>query len=292
MKALLAILVAAAAFLAAQEPAQIRKNVIIMRQSDGNVGFVSAEMMPGSVIKSAPYSAQAVNEFTQTLGDGTRIHRKSSGGVYRDSEGRTRREEVGMIGAMLPAGDMPQLTFISDPVAGVSYVLNATDKTAQRSEIAAGTFSLPVAPPPAGVGAVGPTVVQHRSAGVVAAGMAGDFATFRTSISSAQNTRPESLGTKSIEGVQAEGTRTTTVIPAGEIGNDRPIETVFESWYSTQLKTVVMSRQSDPRMGDTVFRLTGITLGEPSRSLFEVPAGYSVISGPKMPTATTTPHAH
>jgi hypothetical protein len=289
MKALLALLVLPAAFLAAQEPAQIRgKNVFIMRHTDGNVGFVSAEMLPGSVVKGAPYSAQAVNEFTQTLGDGTRISRKSSGGVYRDSDGRTRREEVGMIGAMLPAGDMPQLTFISDPAAGVSYVLNATDKTAQKSEIAGG-FGLPVPPPPPlppGTAGTGPVVIQYRAAGVMTSAIS---ATLKAPASLTQNTRSESLGTKNIEGVEAEGTRTTTTIPAGEIGNDRPIQTVFESWYAPQLKTVVMSRQSDPRMGDTVFRLTGITLGEPSRSMFEVPAGYTVTSGPKM--ATTIQHA-
>jgi hypothetical protein len=288
MKALLAILVLPAAFLAAQEPAQVRKNVVIMRHVDGNAAFVSAEMLPGSVVKGAPYSAQAVNEFTQTLGDGTRISRKSNGGVYRDSDGRTRREEVGMIGAMLPTGDMPQLTLISDPVAGVSYVLNATDKTAQKSEIAAG-FGLPAPPPPPlppGPAATGPVVIQYRAAGVATAAIS---ATLKAPTALTQNTRSESLGTKNIEGVEAEGTRTTTVVPAGEIGNDRPIQTVFESWYSPQLKTVVMSRQSDPRMGDTVFRLTGITLGEPSRSMFEVPAGYTVTSGPKM--ATPIQHA-
>ena len=92
--------------------------------------------------------------------------------------------------------------------------------------------------------------------------------------------KTESLGKQTIEGVEAEGTRNTTTIPAGEIGNERPIEIVFERWYSPELQTVVMTRHADPRVGETVYRLTNISRDEPPRSLFEVPADYSVKEGP------------
>jgi hypothetical protein len=88
--------------------------------------------------------------------------------------------------------------------------------------------------------------------------------------------KTESLGKQTIEGVEAEGTRNVTTIPAGEIGNDRPIEIVFERWYSPELQTVVMTRHSDPRFGETTYRLTNISREEPARSLFEVPAGYTI----------------
>jgi hypothetical protein len=96
-----------------------------------------------------------------------------------------------------------------------------------------------------------------------------------------KNVQKESLGTQMIEGVQAEGTRTTMTIPAGAIGNDLPIKIVSERWYSPELQTVVMSKHSDPRMGDTVYRLTGINRSEPARALFEAPSDYTVASDEK-----------
>ena len=84
-----------------------------------------------------------------------------------------------------------------------------------------------------------------------------------------------------MEGVEVEGTREVTTIPAGQIGNERPIEMVFERWYSPRLQTVVMSRRSDPRMGETVYRLTNVNLSEPPASLFQVPAGYRSRNGPQ-----------
>jgi len=89
----------------------------------------------------------------------------------------------------------------------------------------------------------------------------------------------ESLGRQSIEGVEAEGTRTTVTIPAGAIGNERPIQIVSERWYSPELQLVVMTRHSDPRFGETTYRLTNISRAEPDRALFEVPAGYTVKEG-------------
>lgn len=68
----------------------------------------------------------------------------------------------------------------------------------------------------------------------------------------------ESLGEREIEGVTAEGTRITMTIAAGSIGNEHPLETVVESWYSAELKTVLLIERSDPRFGKSVFRLTGI----------------------------------
>jgi TonB family protein len=90
----------------------------------------------------------------------------------------------------------------------------------------------------------------------------------------------ESLGKQNVEGVEAEGTRSTVTIPAGEIGNERPIDIINESWYSSELQTLVMTRHSDPRFGESSYRLTNIDRSEPARSLFEVPADYTLKSGP------------
>ena len=89
----------------------------------------------------------------------------------------------------------------------------------------------------------------------------------------------ETLGKQTIEGVEAEGTRTTVTIPAGAIGNERAIQITSERWYSPELQLVVMTRHSDPRFGETTYRLTNISRAEPDRTLFEVPAGYTVKDG-------------
>lgn len=86
--------------------------------------------------------------------------------------------------------------------------------------------------------------------------------------------RTEKLGTKEFDGVAAEGTRTTMTIPAGEIGNVRAIDITSERWYSPELRVVVFSRRSDPRFGDTTYRLTNIVRAEPDPALFQIPPDY------------------
>jgi hypothetical protein len=100
----------------------------------------------------------------------------------------------------------------------------------------------------------------------------------------AGETKTEQLGKRMIEGVEAEGTRTTMTIPANSVGNDLPIEVVSESWFSPELKTVVMSTRKDPRFGETTFRLRNVRLGAPLASLFEVPADYKITAEPHIKT--------
>jgi TonB family protein len=290
-----------------------------------NFIFVASEMnADGKLVKGAPYSAQAVTETTQTLGDGNRIINKSTATIYRDSEGRTRREQtLRVMGPFATAGEPPQTIFINDPVAGVNYALDTRSKVAHkmppmrfefklRSEgvgggIGIGTGGAPGVgvraggPPP---GMSGPMVFERTAppAGMVVGGpppgMPGEGTTrvFERSVTPPpageggmvfqwqgpreDNARNESLGKQAIEGVEAEGTRKTVEIPVGEIGNERPIEIVFERWYSPELQVVVMTKHSDPRFGETTYRLMNINRSEPARELFEVPADYTVKAPP------------
>nr|AUN37689.1 hypothetical protein [uncultured bacterium] len=102
-------------------------------------------------------------------------------------------------------------------------------------------------------------------------------------VASSGDVKEEQLGNMSIEGVQAQGTRVTTTIPAGEIGNDRPIQIVDERWYSPDLQMTVMTKHSDPRTGETNFRLSNINRSGPPAYLFEIPPGYAVKPGPQLP---------
>lgn len=262
-------------------------DVLFFRQGAGEPGpitvdFIGAEMsFSDQPVKGAPYTADAVTETTQTLADGNRISRKSTSTVYRDSEGRTRREEtMAAIGPWAAAGDPPQTIFIHDPVAGADYVLNPQTHTAHKLPSGAG-FAMAARPGP------GKQVVAmsrgRMSAQVAAAAKAGETATLETA--GPQRVRAdikkESLGKRMIEGVEAEGTRSTVTIPAAAIGNERPITSVSERWYSPALQTVVMSQRSDPRFGDTAYRLINIRAGDPPPALFEVPSDYTIQDGPQ-----------
>jgi hypothetical protein len=258
---------------------------------DHTFTFISSEMsFDGKVVKGAPYSAEAVTEVTQTLGDGNRIVRKSTASVYRDSEGRTRRDQThGTIGPFAAAGDPPQTFFINDPVSGFNFILDPRTRTARklplprienlppgaRPEVRVEERVFHQPAPAPGAATPGTRVMIYKNEGEAP----GPYRTPK------QGPRPkkESLGKQTIEGVEADGTRITITIPAGEIGNERPIQIVTERWYSPELQTVVMSKNSDPFVGDSVYRLTNINRNEPARSLFEVPADYKIKDVPPPP---------
>jgi hypothetical protein len=231
----------------------------------GGARFLGAEAgMPGRVVKNAPYSADAVTESTQTLPDGNHIRQNSSSRVYRDTEGRTRREQsLSALGGLALSANLPQVVFINDPVGGVSYALNPRDRTATKSTFAAGGRGGPRG---------GPNQQQKQANQNPPSPQRG----LRGGPAANQNIKTESLGRQMIEGVQADGTRTTMTIPAGQMGNELPIQIVSESWYSPELQTVVLSKRTDPRMGETLFKLANISRSEPPRALFEAPADFKV----------------
>ncbi len=116
------------------------------------------------------------------------------------------------------------------------------------------------------------TAGQAGAATWVSAGSGGGAA---WSVSGYPSTKEE-LGEQAIEGVTAKGTRTTTTIPAGAIGNELPISITSEEWFSTDLKVLVMTKHADPRSGETTYRLMNIVRTEPNPSLFDLPAGVTV----------------
>lgn len=103
------------------------------------------------------------------------------------------------------------------------------------------------------------------------------------------DTKTESLGMQTIEGVEAEGTRTVTTIPAGAIGNERPIDIVYERWYSKDLQVIVSSRHSDPRFGDQTYKLTNISRANPDGTLFTLPADFKMLAEPGSGLKMTLP---
>ncbi len=271
---ILALAVASIA-LAQPEPKQINISV------GGGAGLM--QMSPGSTVQGAPYSATAVNESIQTLGDGNRIVQRTSGMMARDSQGRTRQDM-----ALPPIGNMsaanaPQLVFIQDPVAKTAYQLNLTDKTVHKMPSAAGEVAFAAS-------ALDRVRTQVQSAAVISsqritvasAGAAAGPAFFKTQITGSEpaDVHTDSLGTQTMQGISAQGVRTTRTIAAGQIGNDKPIEIVTEVWTSPELHTIVYSKRSDPRTGEQTFELTNLVRSEPDPSLFSVPADFKLVDGP------------
>jgi hypothetical protein len=193
-----------------------------------------------------PYSAQQITERVQTLADGTRITQKPRKvNLYRDSLGRTRSEDLATSDT-----ESEEITSVNivDPVAGVRYSLDPSTHTARRWSTAKPS-------------ATTTSAAQKHDEG--------------------PQVSRESLGTQTIEAFLAQGNRTTTVYPVGSFGNDGPVTVTIENWRSPELQTVLLSKVSDPRTGDTTSRLTNISRSQPDPSLFQVPAGYQVIvAGP------------
>jgi len=203
----------------------------------------------GKTVKGVPLSGEIVTTRDTTLGDGNKIHNESQSKVYRDAEGRVRRE-LGVDLAMPSTGKIKRnLIVITDPVAGTRYMLNPDNKTAHQA-------------PLIGPKHAGPDHEAHAHA----MGMMGG--------SGAVNR--ETLGTKAINGVQAEGIRVTRTIPAGAIGNEKAITVSTERWYSPELRIAVMTVHTDPMMGTVTTKLVNVTQGAPDASLFQVPSDYKV----------------
>jgi hypothetical protein len=249
---------------------------------DANIAFMAAPItFDNETVTGAPYSAEAITEVVQPLADGNRIVRQSKSQLARDSAGRTRREQsLSILGPMVNTPDDGRQVQISDPQADTIVMLDVKNKRARKMpspkirvmtrNTGQGTaVPAPPTPPPPPLPPAPPLLGPDAFGGPTV---------FYSAETRGVRTKPqiESLGKQFIEGVEAEGTRTTFTIPAGQIGNELPINVVSERWYSAELKLLVMSRQSDPRFGETTYRLTNITRGEPSPTLFEVPADFTV----------------
>jgi hypothetical protein len=226
------------------------------------------------VVTGKPFTADAILESKQTLADGTHITNTQTISVARDSQGRTRRDET----LPSPAADGQPLKtiMISDPVAQVNYVLGP-DKIARKfpfSKLAPDSGDISISTSHVVAFEDNPQVQQFKTATIVAEGAGGMPA--RLLLKGAGESTTDALGTQTINGVLANGTRTTRTIPAGQIGNDSALVITSERWYSDDLHVLVMSTQTDPRFGESSFQLSNIQRTEPATSMFQVPSDYTI----------------
>jgi hypothetical protein len=222
-------------------------------QGDSSIGSFSFNIPPA--IKGMPYSAEQVTENVQTLADGNKITRTSKSRQFRDSEGRTRNDVIEQ--PNLPPEVANRFSFIriSDPITGYTYTFSPSTKTATRRKI------IPPAEFPR------PTTPRAPVSGY--------------------NSRSEDLGSRTIDGIETTGRRFIITIAPGTVGNEKAIETVSESWYSSLLRIMLLNTNSDPRTGVSTTRTINIKRDEPDKSLFEIPADYKIIDQdiPRAPSA-------
>lgn len=285
-------------------------------------------------VKNSPFSADEINESVQVLADGNRITHSSTNKVFRNGEGRMRRDMPGgvMGGVMGSTFTLGGGTTIVDPAQGQQVLLDAQAQIARVAELRALPQAVTVVEAPGAIRRLATEderakalleierskdnlVVAQRSLEKVNQELALTAARAPVAIVSGQGglvtgvgtgvglgagstsryeTRTEELGTRDFDGVTAEGRRTVTTIPAGAIGNERPIEIVYERWFSKDLGMVVYSKRSDPRTGEQTYELKNIVRAEPDPSLFNIPNTYRKISSTgtvyrTSPVATTAP---
>jgi outer membrane lipoprotein-sorting protein len=219
------------------------------------VGMLWPTAMGGRWMAGKPYSATAITHTVQLLADGSQIERTQSEALYRDDQGRTRSES-----------NNGKFIRIVDPGAGLAYNLDTAAKTAGTQEI------MMSQPGPQGVSK---QAIATRPTSRTPFEFASEQAKHTPSLT------VEDLGTQAVNGVQAQGARTTNTIPVGAIGNNRELKTVSERWESRDLGLLIKTVTTDPRFGTTTYDLTNIVQGPPDPSLFRVPSDYTVSPPPK-----------
>lgn len=290
-----------------QQPRIVTREAIEIHTRDGDKTVIAPMMrMRGKLVKNAPYSAEVVMERQQNLADGNQIVNKTSSLSYRDSAGRTRQEVRDAKGEVLTVT-------IHDAADGSTYILNPRSKTAnkiapgkelgkaagemarahieqmrkegklpagERREIIIRRFDGAEVEAQANAAVAGVNI-EALPTGAMPNGRElalrlGPLAGAMGDMKWAGKATTKDLGSREIEGVKAEGKLRSYEIPAGEVGNRNAITVSDESWYSPELQVTLLTRHSDPRVGESTYRLTSIRREEPAAALFAVPSDYTV----------------
>jgi hypothetical protein len=245
-------LILPSSFSLAQAPQQPQ------RVPDGGTREVLISILIPS-LPNAPFTATVNTEWIRQLPDGSTITLKNHRAIARDASGRIFQERRALVPDDGKAKSGVTQIEISDPVARELYICMPYGRTCQLEEFSP-PESLPYTAPDK----------AHMAQG--------------SSIES------QDLGKQSIGGLETVGTQETTIIPAGTIGNNSPLMSRREFWFSPQLGVNLISKRQDPLSGIQDFEVSDIVLGDPEAKLFEVPSGFKVLDLRK-PPETTSPLA-
>jgi hypothetical protein len=251
-----------------------------------HMGMHIDDNMDVTPVKGAPFCAAVTTEHTQSFADGNRIHTAENSSICRDSEGRTRREaSLNLLGAG-PQASAPKLITILDPVAGVHYMLDSENKVAHKM-----TLPPPGSAPDRAMPKGGQVFIMRSAGGAEGPGFSTNMNMMYKKAGQDSNEpvpATENLGDQTINGIHATGTRITTTIPSGKMGNDKPIIVTSERWYSPDLKATVMTKHDDPWAGELETQFTNVNSAEPDPSLFTVPSDYKIVEDKDGPVTIRT----
>jgi len=204
-----------------------------------------------------PVSAIEEHYSQEIMDDGYREEHESSGLFYRDEQGRMRVESQTRI-------------VIYDPIASVVYIADVTAKTYRKTSFQKGA-PVRIAVVDQGLW-VSDGENYEKSQSPSPPPASNDHSAPSTS---------RDLPATLINGVQARGIQTTSIIPVGAIGNDHELKVIHERWYSDENKLLLKSVDSDPRFGTTRYQLTSISQTPPAPSLFQMPSNYILVGEKK-----------
>jgi hypothetical protein len=223
-------------------------------------GFVAEEP---PAISGAPYSAVAVTQSTTTFSDGNRIVRTNTVRYFRDGQGRTRVERP--VGGEGGAGSQSNVMItVTDPVSGQLYFIRPESKSVEAIKLSPQLIAAQAGH------------LQARTDGQVPFALLGIGMGIGASLSTEAATSEISLGQKSVNGVNATGTRIVRTFPAGVLGNEKPVTSTVDQWLSADLRVPVQVTQKSSIGGEISLNLTQLVQGEPDATLFAPPAGYTV----------------
>jgi hypothetical protein len=199
-----------------------------------------------------PYSAEQVHSTVRVLADGTKISHQGHHFVARDAEGRVR-VEVRLASGQDGQPDAVQV-YVIDPVA---HTLGTWLVGLQEAKNEATIFKIPApnAQQPVKLASETSPKVDARPQPIVTV---------------------EDLGMDSLQGIAVSVQKTTTIVPAGRSGNDKPITKTHEVWASPDLKLVLKEEWNDPRTGTKTVELQNLSRSDPNPALFRPPPGYAV----------------
>ena len=192
-----------------------------------------------------PLTGKSSIEWTRTLEDGSTVTVHLEANLARDSAGHMYRERRSFVPAN--SNEEPRLNEIMllDPDARTKTTCTLATKTC--------------------------VVIDYYPRREFALQNPGSFA---------HNTRflaREDLGENTINGMRVVGTRETTTINAGVVGNENALVSTREFWYSAAIGTNLRVTRIDPREGKQIIALNDLSLAEPDPHTFEVPEGYTVL---------------
>jgi len=222
------------------------------RVPDGGTREVLISILIPS-LPNAPFTATVNTGWIRQLPDGSTITLKNHRAIARDAAGRIFQERRALVPDDGKAQSGVTQIEISDPVTHELYICMPQGRTCQVE-----VFSPPESFP------YTPTAKAHVAQG--------------------STSESEDLGTQSIGGLETVGTRETTIIRAGTIGNNSPLLSKREFWFSPSV--TLISKRQDPLSGTQNFEVSDITLGEPDAKLFEVPSGFRILDLRKPPELT------